>query len=153
MRNFEAHRLALYDVMNGVGQFQRDVVRPRCQALYDNRFAVGMDPMPGGIVNRNMQMTDTRSDAQSWRSIERHELHVFQPEGQDHRTFGQRPRERGVDNEVRRWLSRCLLGSVRIMVLRPLRETGRSAHDCKCGEKRNKAAHHGFPWGLNITNH
>jgi len=102
--------------MIGVSQFEQDPMRTRWQALDDDRFRAGMEPVPRAIVNRDMQMSDARRDLQRGLAIDRYDLQIFGPERDDGQSSGQRTGQRRADQQVRRSLRRGRRGDVSLMI-------------------------------------
>jgi hypothetical protein len=52
-------------------------MRPFGQGLDDERFAAGVDPMPGAIVNRNVDVADARHDIERGDAVNRHNSQIL----------------------------------------------------------------------------
>src|SRR5436309_1869942 len=77
MRDFELHRSAVDGAMRWVGEIDAYSMRPRTQSLHDNLLTAGVRPMPGRVVDRDVDMVDPRFHAQGSGTEHRKDTEAF----------------------------------------------------------------------------
>src|SRR5258706_13207633 len=76
-RNGDPYHLLINRLMVGVDQFDEDLVRPRREAIDDDGIAAGVCPVPNGVIDRHVDVSDPGSHGERRRSKDRPHMQVL----------------------------------------------------------------------------
>ena len=102
--NGEPHPAFIDRLMVRIHELHQDLVRPRQQAVNDDGIAAGMGPVPGSVVDRDVDVSDAWRHGERRRSIDRHDLQVLDPVIEEHHAARQTVGLWRIDRDLRRRL-------------------------------------------------
>src|SRR5207249_9978395 len=74
LRNGDAYHFLINRLMVGIDQLDEDRVRAWREAIVDNGIAAGVCPVPCGVVDRRVNVSNLWSDGERCRSEYRHDV-------------------------------------------------------------------------------
>ena len=101
LSNGEPHSAFIDGLMVSVHELNQDLVRPRQQAVDDDGIAAGVGPVPGGVIDRDVDMSDAGRHGERCRSIDRHDLQVLGVIFEEHHAARQPFGARRIDDDLR----------------------------------------------------
>ena len=99
--------------MVGIDQLDQDLVPPGREALDNDRIAACVCPVPGGVIDRHMDVSDPGRHGKRGRPEHRHNVQIFRAILNHHPAMRQGFGKRRIDDDLRRWFvlkrldSRC----------------------------------------------
>src|SRR2546425_520513 len=103
LRNGDAYHFLINRLMVGIDQLDEDRVRPWREAIDDNGIAAGVCPVPWGIVDRHMDVSDAGRHGKRGGSKYRHDVQMFGAILNHHPAPRQGFGQRRIDDDLRRW--------------------------------------------------
>ena len=102
-RNGDPYHLLINRLMVGVDQFDEDLVRPRREAIDDDRIAAGVCPVPHGVIDRHVDVSDPGSHVERGRSKDLHNVQVLGTILNKQHAARERLCDGRIENDLRRW--------------------------------------------------
>ena len=77
LRNGDPYHLLINRLVVGIDQLDEDRVRPWSEAIDDDGIAAGVCPVPCGVIDRHVDMSDPGRYGKRRRSEYRHDVQVL----------------------------------------------------------------------------
>jgi hypothetical protein len=90
-------------LMVGIDQLDEDRVRPWREAIDDDGISAGVCPMPCGVVDRHVDVSNPRRHGERLRSKHRHDVQVLGTILNEQHAARQRLCDGRIDDDLRRW--------------------------------------------------
>ena len=103
LRNGDPYHFLINRLMVGIDQLDEDRVRPWREAIDDDGIAAGVCPVPCGVVDRHVNVSNLWSYGERRRSEYRHDVQVLGAIVNKQHAARQRFRDGRIDNDLRRW--------------------------------------------------
>ena len=104
-RNTRPVRLALINrLVVGINEFNPNLVRPRHNALEDDRISACVCPVPGGVIDRNMDVSDPWRHGERGRTKYRHDMQILRAILNERNATRQPIGLWRINDDLRRWL-------------------------------------------------
>lgn len=104
LRNVEVQSRAVDDFVCGVGEFDQQLVGSRGKAGDDDWFAAGVEPVPGGVVEGEVEVAHPRGNVQGGRAVHGEDSEVLGAVSDNRAAHWQLVGEGGIDDEAGWWL-------------------------------------------------
>src|SRR5258705_1188417 len=96
--------LLIIRLVVGIDQLDEDRVRPWREAIDDDGIAAGVCPVPCGVVDRHVNVSNLWSYGERRRPEYRHDVQVLGAILNKQHAARQRFRDGRIDNDLRRWV-------------------------------------------------
>ena len=103
LRNGDPYYFLINRLMVGVDQLDQNRVRPWREAIDDNGIAAGVCPVPCGVVDRDVDVSNPWSQGERRRSEYRHDVQVLGAILNEQHAARQRLCDGRIDDDLRRW--------------------------------------------------
>src|SRR5258705_2328068 len=103
LRNGDPYHFLINRLMVGIDQLDEDRVRPWREAIDDNGIAAGVCPVPCGVVDRHVDVSNPGSYGERRRSKDRHNVQVLGTILNEQYAARQRLCDGRIDDDLRRW--------------------------------------------------
>ena len=91
-------------LMNGIRQFDQDLVPPGREAIDDDRVAACVCPVPRGVIDRHVDVSDAGRHGKRRRPKYRHDVQILRAILNKHNATRQRSGKGRIEDDLRRWL-------------------------------------------------
>jgi hypothetical protein len=105
--DLQADNLAVDHPVRGIGEPDQHAMRSGRQAMDDQRLVARIQPVPGSVIDGNVQMADPRYVAEVGRAIDENDAEVFGAVLNDCQAARECVGKRRCDDQTRRFLRVC----------------------------------------------
>ena len=103
LRNGDPYHFLINRLMVGIDQLDEDRVRPGCEAIDNDGIAAGVFPVPGGVIDRHVDVPNRGNHCERRRSKDRHNVQVLGTILNEQHAARQRFCHGRIDDDLRRW--------------------------------------------------
>src|SRR3989442_13876212 len=103
LRKGDPYPLLINRLVVGIDQLDEDRVRPWREAIDDDGIAAGVCPVPCGVVDRHVNVSNLWSHGERRRSEYRHDVQVLGAILNNQQPTRQGFGDGRIDNDLRRW--------------------------------------------------